>query len=117
MILRGADLAAKHAREQAIRRARRRWNYLKSQLRPLIFERDHYTCQRCGLVAEPQKVTYDDALCLHLDGIGLVVDHMVPLCAGGVSEPANLQTLCWTCNSIKGGEDRKAHPSYAGVAA
>ena len=32
----------------------------------------------------------------------LEVDHIVPVSKGGLSEPENLQTLCWRCNRTKG---------------
>lgn len=32
----------------------------------------------------------------------LEVDHIVPVSKGGLSEPENLQTLCWRCNRAKG---------------
>ncbi len=32
----------------------------------------------------------------------LVVDHVVPIAKGGISEPDNLQLLCASCNRLKG---------------
>ena len=37
----------------------------------------------------------------------LVLDHVVPISWGGADKPANLQTLCHMCNSLKG--DRSDH--------
>ena len=41
--------------------------------------------------------------CLHC-GVteNLVIDHIVPIAKGGLSEFENLQLLCTTCNRIKG---------------
>lgn len=36
------------------------------------------------------------------DRENLVVDHIMSIAKGGLSEPANLQLLCATCNGIKG---------------
>lgn len=58
---------------------------LNSSLRKLIFERDLYRCINCG--------THKS----------LSVDHIVPVSKGGGNEIKNLQTLCTTCNSSKGG--------------
>lgn len=54
------------------------------RLRIAIFERDAYRCQRCG------------------DWHNLCVDHRHPESLGGTLDPANLQTLCRTCNVRKG---------------
>ncbi|MCI0708899.1 MAG: HNH endonuclease [Chloroflexi bacterium] len=32
----------------------------------------------------------------------MVIDHIVPIARGGLSEPDNLQLLCKTCNRLKG---------------
>lgn len=53
-------------------------------LRESTFARDNYECLRCG------------------DTERLSIDHIVPLAKGGDNSPENLQTLCSTCNSIKG---------------
>jgi len=53
-------------------------------LREATFTRDNYECLRCG------------------DTERLSIDHIVPLAKGGDNSPENLQTLCSTCNSIKG---------------
>jgi 5-methylcytosine-specific restriction endonuclease McrA len=54
------------------------------KIRQRILQRDGYTCQQCGM-----------------DGNS--VDHIVPRQAGGGDEDWNLQTLCQSCNSSKGG--------------
>lgn len=58
-------------------------------LRFEIYERDHYTCQKCGLNG-----------CGH--STGLEIDHIIPISKGGKSIPSNLQTLCHKCNESKG---------------
>jgi 5-methylcytosine-specific restriction endonuclease McrA len=55
------------------------------ELRRRILQRDLDTCQWCGK-AEPS---------MH-------VDHIVPIKFGGSNSPANLQTLCPSCNWKKG---------------
>jgi 5-methylcytosine-specific restriction endonuclease McrA len=54
------------------------------KIRQRILQRDGYTCQACG-------------------GEGNSVDHILPRLAGGSDEDWNLQTLCGSCNSSKGG--------------
>ncbi|MDO5093870.1 MAG: HNH endonuclease signature motif containing protein [Propionibacteriaceae bacterium] len=65
---------------------------MTARLREWIKGRDHYTCQNpyCGL-----SVAMEPNLLLE-------VDHIVPVSRGGLSEPQNLQTLCWRCNRTKG---------------
>jgi 5-methylcytosine-specific restriction endonuclease McrA len=60
------------------------------------------------LVGEPQRFTQDPQQFQGLVGIGLVVDHVVALSAGGSDELTNLQTLCWTCNSRKAAAEGRA---------
>ena len=65
---------------------------MTARLRGWIKARDHFTCQNpsCGVsvAVEPNLL--------------LEVDHIVPVSRGGLSEPENLQTLCWRCNRTKG---------------
>lgn len=63
--------------------------------RARILERDAFACKRCG--AKP------------VDGVRLVVDHIVPVALGGSSDDGNLQTLCEPCNQGKAA--RPPHPS------
>jgi hypothetical protein len=65
---------------------------MTARLRGWIKDRDHHTCQnpRCGV-----SVAIEPNLLLE-------VDHIIPVSKGGLSEPENLQTLCWRCNRTKG---------------
>lgn len=53
-----------------------------------IFKRDGFKCQYCG--AYPPDVI-------------LEVDHITPVCRGGVNNDNNLVTSCFDCNRGKGG--------------
>ena len=60
------------------------------KVRREIKKRDNYTCQICG------------ASQLTDPNLKLEVDHIVPIDAGGKSDPSNLWTLCRKCNRSKG---------------
>jgi hypothetical protein len=62
-------------------------------LRTRILERDGFRCRRCGNGPTNAR---------------LVIDHVVPISAGGKSTEGNLQTLCEPCNQGKGA--RPPHP-------
>jgi hypothetical protein len=67
-----------------------RFNYnCPDKLKIFIHERDKYICQYCGI---------------SLDGITIpkVVEHVIPVVLGGVTEPYNLVTSCNACNVKKG---------------
>lgn len=53
-------------------------------LRMKVFERDDFTCRRCGVRKDLQA------------------DHVIPESAGGATTLGNLQTLCGGCNRRKG---------------
>lgn len=57
-----------------------------ARLRQHVFERDGFRCQHCAASVDQP----------------LVLDHVIPWCLGGKTEPANLQALCGSCNSRKG---------------
>ncbi len=57
---------------------------IPADLRWAVWERDNFTCQCCGARRF------------------LTVDHILAESHGGTLDPANLQTLCRTCNSRKG---------------
>lgn len=63
---------------------------MTARLRAWIKDRDRHTCKQCGIsvAAEPHLL--------------LEIDHIIPVSRGGLSEPDNLQTLCWRCNRTKG---------------
>lgn len=68
--------------------ARNQRKIMTKQLREQIARRDNYTCQICGKYMP--------------DGVGLQIDHIVPVSKGGKSVPSNLQVLCSKCNGRKG---------------
>ena len=69
-------------------RKRADWNAIRSNITPIILERDGYRCVACGATED------------------LTIDHIVPLAAGGSNDPANLQVLCRLCNLRKGTQTR-----------
>lgn len=70
--------------------AKRQRSLMTNALRTAIKKRDYYTCQMC------EASTAQQSLLL------LEVDHIIPISKGGLSDPDNLQTLCWKCNRSKG---------------
>ncbi len=65
---------------------------MTSSLREKIKQRDNFTCQCCHIS------TTDEPHLL------LEIDHIVPICKGGLTTESNLQTLCWKCNRTKAGK-------------
>lgn len=69
---------------------------MTAQLREEITIRDNYTCQICGKYMP--------------DGVGLQIDHIIPISKGGKSIPSNLQVLCSKCNGKKSNKtNNEAH--------
>ena len=69
--------------------SKRQRNLMTKDLRDKIALRDNYTCQICGKYMP--------------DGVGLHIDHIIPVSKGGKSIPSNLQVLCSKCNGKKSG--------------
>lgn len=89
--------ARAHSKER--RRARERDAWVADVNHVDVFERDHWTCQLCGKpVVRTATVPHPRAP---------VIDHILPLAAGGTHEPANAQCAHFLCNSIK--SDRPAN--------
>lgn len=79
-------IAALDSRESAtLHPVRIAWQALTHKLRPLILDRDNYTCQACGRRDGP-----------------LEIDHIVPIARGGTNDTRNLRVLCLPCNRRKG---------------
>jgi len=74
------------SREEAYRERAK----LTSRLRWRILERDNFRCRICGADGASDR------------NVRLDVDHIVPIVAGGKTEPSNLRTLCNKCNNGKG---------------
>lgn len=60
---------------------------MTKSLRNQVAIRDNFTCQQCGKYMP--------------DGVGLHIDHIVPISKGGKSIMSNLQVLCSKCNGSK----------------
>ena len=67
--------------------SRNQRSLMTKALRDEIAARDHYTCRICGKYMP--------------DGVGLQIDHVIPIAKGGKSVPSNLQVLCSKCNGRK----------------
>jgi len=72
-------------------------------LRRFVYERDEFSCQICGWVAQiPDNWNKRDALLMSgSTNVCLVVDHIINISDCGSHHPDNLQALCDTCNLIK----------------
>lgn len=84
-----------------------------------VFQRDGYTCQYCGMRVVPKEVFsaysklvgedffQDTGTNNERHGIVLAfranADHVVPWNYGGLTNPDNLITSCWSCNYGKSG--------------
>lgn len=55
-----------------------------NKLKKIILKRDGHVCAKCGSEHD------------------LTVDHVFPLSHGGKNVLKNMQTLCLTCNQLKG---------------
>jgi hypothetical protein len=61
--------------------------------RKRIFDRDGWRCQLCGRMTKRKAEVPDPR--------APVLDHIVPLAAGGTHEPANVQCAHFRCNCLK----------------
>jgi hypothetical protein len=74
------------------------WWLAVPRFKRVVFLRDEFTCQACGL-----KPVFTNPHGIELPDLSaLAVDHKIPLARGGKTELPNLQTLCRKCNSDKG---------------
>lgn len=73
---------------------------MTARLRNFIKSRDGHACRYCSAsVAEEPNLL-------------LEVDHIIPVSRGGLSDPDNLQTLCWRCNRRKSNKiDAQSEPT------
>lgn len=78
--------------------------------RAAIYKRDHFTCKQCGAMPNFVPLDYDGRFTLNTSRMArsgyhapLVLDHIVSRRNGGTNDPANIQTLCDSCNSAKSG--------------
>lgn len=93
MLSKFCSLRCQKANGKDRRRARKRDAYVADVNRRYIFERDRWTCQLCGKrVAKTKSVPHPNAP---------VIDHILPLAAGGTHEPRNAQCAHFLCNSLK----------------
>ena len=71
------------------------------ELRIKCFQRDKYTCVKCGFIGKEGH--YQDFGGMK---INLIADHIIPLSLGGKDKLDNMQTLCLKCNKKKNKKDQ-----------
>jgi ATP adenylyltransferase len=64
--------------------------YISGTLKFEVLKNAQFHCELCGISADVRA---------------LEVDHIVPRNLGGTDDPSNLQTLCYSCNSMKRDRD------------
>lgn len=79
------------------RRARVVAAFVENVDHAIVFERDNYVCQRCGLQC-PKEAKWPAKN-------SATLDHVVALANGGLHCYDNVQTLCHSCNSAKGNRE------------
>jgi len=84
---------AKHMLDAKGGVTRRPRESISKALRIFVYQRDAYTCLKCGLVGE--GTTHEEKI------RGFEIDHILPNAAGGDSGVENLQVLCRACNNSK----------------
>lgn len=99
-VIRRAKEQRELARQERERKDTAKRRYVSSKLKEYVLERDHATCQICGI----SRQLLDDCM----EGLGdyllLEIDHINPVVSGGRGDDAdNLQVLCWRCNRKKSG--------------
>jgi hypothetical protein len=71
------------------------------------FERDNFTCKKCGTYKPPIYTTYKNKQYIQ-DMPELECDHIIPIFLGGAEfDLSNLQTLCRKCHKIKTREEAR----------
>jgi 5-methylcytosine-specific restriction endonuclease McrA len=88
----GSGRAANHAR-----RARKLSAFVEHVNPLVVFDRDDYICQQCGIKCQREAWPSKDYATL---------DHIVALVLGGVHSYENVQTMCFRCNCAKGARER-----------
>lgn len=73
------------------------WRLGNPRFKRVIYIRDDFTCQNCGLRPRAQNKHGLDIPDLSL----LAIDHIIPFSKGGKTELDNLQVLCRKCNGQK----------------
>ena len=65
---------------------------IKLSTKKIIYERDEYICQYCGIWCYESYIQNNQSL---------TIDHLTPFSGGGNNEIENLITCCKECNLIK----------------
>lgn len=84
------DIPVAPVKPKKVPKPKNQFKYQYKKVRPLVLERDNYTCQKCG------AKDY------------LEVNHIVPVSEGGSNDMTNLVTLCDICHA----EEHKGETIY-----
>lgn len=99
------DPRCSKAHHRHARRARKKAAYVADVSRVSIFTRDRWTCQLCHLPVPPPLRDANIGRSFPRGGmpdLAPVLDHVIPLAAGGTHEPKNVQLAHRSCNEAKG---------------
>lgn len=82
-------------------------------MKKFVYARDGGRCRRCGMdLAKLDRILYRHVKWPRISGVLAElgfdrhvhrlyhIDHIVPVCEGGLCEPANLRTLCHPCHKV-----------------
>ena len=98
-----SELARFMARGGSAYTAARRHSHYKRGVPPQVKRRERRTLRQHYRLWYGQLAAVYGERCANCGERGqLVIDHIVPIAKGGLSERGNLQLLCPSCNRIKG---------------
>ena len=98
-----SELARFMARGGRAYAAARRHSHYKRAVPPQVKQRERRTLRRHYRLWYGHLAAVYGERCANCGERGqLVIDHIVPIAKGGLSERGNLQLLCSSCNRIKG---------------
>ena len=77
-------------------------------LAPRVYITPKQARKKRDVFTSAQRATWKDTMCAKCGSFeNLTLDHIIPVCCGGLSIKENCQTLCQSCNTLKGNTSDK----------